>query len=287
MNPIAQLMRDGQRLHLQHGPSDLIVWAEGARDDAYRAASKRFATIIAEIVEELAVLREMLSPLSKRPNGAVARRMHDVCMPFASASYLTRMAAVAGGVADEVLVAMTSNADITRAYVSNGGDIALYLAPGNSFRTAMKTHDGADLGRVEIMSEDGIGGIATSGRHGRSLSMGIADSVTVLAPNAAGADVAATLVANAVDLPGHPAIIRRAACDVDDNSDLADLPVVTGCGQLGAQDCVRALNAGCRRAQSFQSQGLVTSAALFLQGRAATTGAHLLPSSKEHRYVQA
>ncbi len=287
MNPIAQLMPDGQRLHLQHGPSDLIVWVEGARDDAYRAASKRFATIIAEIVDELAALREMLSPLSRRPKGAVARRMHDVCVPFASASYVTRMAAVAGSVADEVLVAMTSCADIKRAYVSNGGDIALYLAPGTSFRTVMKAHDGADLGRVEIMSGDGIGGIATSGRHGRSLSMGIADSVTVLAPNAAGADVAATLIANAVDLPGHPAIIRRAACDVDDNSDLADLPVVTGCGQLSAYDCVHALNAGRRRAQSFQSEGLVTSAALYLQGHAATTGAHLISYSEEHHYVQA
>ncbi len=280
MRPTARLLPDGQRLHLQHGPSDLIICADGARHAAFRAATRRFETIIAEIVDELAALREMLSPLSKRPSGAVARRMHDACLPFASACYVTRMAAVAGSVADEVLAAMTPHEDIKRAYVNNGGDIALYLAPDTSFRTAMKGYDGADLGRVDISSDDGIGGIATSGRHGRSLSLGMADSVTVLARSAAQADVAATLIANAVDLPGHPAVTRRAACDLDDGTDLADLPVVTRCSALSANDCARALSAGCRRARSFQAQGLIASAALFLQGHAAGTGVHLLRSSE-------
>jgi len=287
MSMAAHLLPDGQRLHLQHGPSDLIIWAEGARNEAYRAAAKRFETIIAEIVDELAELREMLSPLSKRPKGAVARRMHDACVPFAPDCYVTRMAAVAGSVADEVLSAMMAHADISRAYVNNGGDIAVYLASGTVFRTAIKGHNGTDLGRIEITSEDGIGGIATSGRHGRSLSLGIADSVTVLAPSASAADVAATLIANAVDLPGHSAISRRAACDIDDNSDLAELPVVNNCAELSANDYARALDAGCRHAQPIQARGLITSAALFLQGHAATIGAHLLPSSKELQHVQA
>lgn len=285
MSKTARLLPDGQRLHLQHGPSDLIIWAEGARDEAYRAAANRFATIIAEIVDELAELREMLSPLSKWPKGAVARRMHNACVPFAADGYVTRMAAVAGSVADEVLNAMISHADISRAYVNNGGDIALFLAPGTAFRTAIKGHDGSDLGRIEIRSDDGIGGIATSGRHGRSLSLGIADSVTVLARSASTADVAATLVANAVDLPSHSAITRRAACDIDDTSDLADLLVVTGCASLNTQDCAHALDAGCRYAQSMQARGLISSAALFLQGYGAITGAHLVPSSKEHLHV--
>ena len=53
-------------------------------------------------------------------------------------------------------------------------------------------------------------GIATSGWRGRSFSLGIADAVTVLAATAAEADAAATVIANAVDLPGHPAIDTRA-----------------------------------------------------------------------------
>lgn len=286
MTPSARLL-PGNRLHLQHGPSDLIIWAEGARDVAYRAAAERFKTIIAEIVAELPALREMLSPLTTNPHGAVAQRMHAACAPLAGKDYLTRMAAVAGSVADEVLSAMRQFADISRAYVNNGGDIALYLAPGTSFSTAMKAHDGQDLGRIQIEANDRIGGIATSGRHGRSHSLGIADSVTVLAESAASADVAATLIANAVNLPGHPAIARRAACELDDASDLGKLPVVTGCDPLTAADCTRALQAGQRRAEGFQKQGLIVTAALFLQGHVASSQSPLMRTSKDPIHVQA
>lgn len=287
MRPRARLLPDGRRLHLQHGPSDLIVWVEGDRDQAYRAAAKRFETIIAEIVQELPDLRGMLSPLTKRPNGTVARRMHDACLPLTDIGYVTRMAAVAGSLADEVLAAMTQSANITRAYVNNGGDIALYLTPGTSFNTSIQAHDGGELGRIEVTDKDRIGGIATSGRHGRSLSLGIADSVTVLASSAAEADVAATLIANAVDLPGHPSITRRAACDIDENSDLGELPVTVSCGALSAEDCERALARGLNRATSFQALGRIASAGLFLQSRSVTTGAHAFSFQQEIQHVPA
>lgn len=286
MTPLARLL-PGERLHLQHGPSDLIIWAEGAREQAYKAATNRFQTIITEIVEELSPLREMLSPLSTRPKGAVARRMHEACLPLTDLGYLTRMAAVAGAVADEVLDAMRAGANIRRAYVNNGGDIALHLDPDTSFVTAMKGHDGSDLGRITLTAGDGVGGIATSGRHGRSLSLGLADSVTALATSAARADVAATLIANAVDLPGHPAVTRRPACEVDDASDLSDLAVVTSCGPLDAQGRSRALAAGVDRAELLLSRGCITSAGLFLQGQYCTLGPCLPATSKDPIHVQA
>ena len=287
MRPAARLLPDAQRLHLQHGPSDLIIWAEGARASAYDAAIARFETIIAEIVAELSALRQGLSALTERPRGRVARRMHAACLPFAHLGYLTPMAAVAGAVADEVLASMTDAADMTRAYVNNGGDIALHLAPGATFKTAMLGHDGRDLGRIEIASTDGIGGIATSGRHGRSLSLGIADSVTALARSAAQADVAATMIANAVDLPGHPAISRRAARDIDADSDLGALAAVVGCGALSPEDCTRALASGHARAKALQTQGAIASAGLFLQDHAVTTGAQLMPSINEAHHAPA
>lgn len=286
MSPTARLLR-GDRLHLQHGPSDLIIWAEGAQDQAYRAAVKRFETIIAEVVHELSDLRAMLSPLVRRPKGRVAQRMFDACLPYAAESYVTPMAAVAGAIADEVLDAMVQSADLSRAYVNNGGDIAVHLMPGTSFTTAMKGHDGSDLGRIEIVAEDEIGGIATSGRHGRSLSLGIADSVTVLARSAAAADVAATLVSNAVDLPGHSAITRRAACDIDDASDLGDLDVTVGCGRLSAADRGRALAAGQASAADYQARGLLSGAGLFLQGQAVTIGPQLSLTQHERIHVPA
>ena len=286
MRPNACLL-PGDRLHLQHGPSDLILWVEGAQDQAYRAAAKRFETIIAEVVAELSDLRAMLSPLARRPKGAVARRMFDACQPFAAETYVTSMAAVAGTIADEILATMVHSADVSRAYVNNGGDIALHLSPGTCFRTAIKSHDGADLGQLEIAAEDGIGGIATSGRHGRSLSLGIADSVTVLACSAATADVAATLVANAVDLPNHPAITRHPASQIREDSDLGDIEVTVGCGQLSATEKMLALSAGQARAAAYQAKGLLSGAALFLQGQAVATSPQLSLTQNEQTHVPA
>src|SRR5438445_257042 len=135
---------------------------------------------------------------------------------------VARRAAVAGAVADEILAAMLAAAELDRAYVNNSGDIALHLAPGQSFAIGMvdrPDHPGL-FGQARISASDGIGGIATSGRHGRSFSLGIADAVTILAANAAAADAAATVVANAVDLPNDPNVTRVPACDLDPQSDL-------------------------------------------------------------------
>ena len=271
MGPTAHILPCGQRLHLQHGPSDLIVYAEGDRDRAFSAAKSRFATIIAEVVSELDTLRKMISPLSTAPKGAVARRMQDAATCFGGEQVVTPMAAVAGAIADEVLAAMTAQTPLQRAYVNNGGDIALHLAPGTAFSTAIMGHDGTQLGTIQIDAADPVRGIATSGRHGRSLSLGIADSVTVLAERAAQADVAATLIANAVDLPGHSAIHRRPARDVIEDSDLDDLPVVVGCGPLTSKDAQRALTNGQSRANRFAVAKLILGAGLFLQGQSLTT----------------
>src|SRR5437868_10336732 len=90
-------------------------------------------------------------------------------------------------------------------------------------------------------SDDAARGIATSGRHGRSFSLGIADAVTVLAATASQADAAATIIANAVDLPGHPAIIRCPASDVQPDSDLGARLVTRGVGVLSAEEIEEAL----------------------------------------------
>ncbi len=118
--------------------------------------------------------------------------------------------------------------------MNNGGDIALHLTGAETFRLAVAAPDGTDLGRIAIGAGDPVRGIATSGQGGRSLSLGIAEAVTVLARSAAEADVAATLIANAVDLPGHPAIRREKASDVQPDSDLREHLVVTRVGALGS-----------------------------------------------------
>jgi len=276
MGPVAKLLPDGTRLHLQHGPIDLIIGADGQRDRAFQAATDRFATVLEELTRELPALRAPLTRDTPYPAGAIARRMHVATQAHCAQHFVTRMAAVAGAVADEVLQAMTATARLDRAYVNNGGDIALHLTGGARFRIAAATHAGQPLGMISLTSADPVRGIATSGRHGRSLSLGIADSVTVLAVSAAQADVAATLIANSVDLPGHTAISRKPADALVDDSDLGTRPVVVGCGALSAADCQTALDAGTARAAAFQSRNLIAGAALALQDQVAATQTPML-----------
>jgi ApbE superfamily uncharacterized protein (UPF0280 family) len=187
--------------------------------------------------------------------------------------FITPMAAVAGAVADAML-AVLQGPGIARAYVNNGGDIAVGLAPGQRLVCAM-----AQGGRVEVCHADAARGIATSGWRGRSWSLGIADAVTVLARTAAMADAAATMIANAVDLPGHPGIGRKPARDMQAESDLGARLVTVSVGLLRKDEVDRALDAGLAAAQGFAARGLIEGAALFLQGGVRTYGQMVL--SKE------
>ncbi len=209
MSAVAARLGDG-RLHLQHGPIDLIVEAFGAADEverAYAQAVDRFGDILPTLVGELAVLRRPMGEAYPLLQGPVARRMAEAVWPH-RAVFITPMAAVAGAVADEMLQAMVRGRTLDKAYVNDGGDIALHLAPGHSLRAGIfaQALDGVAL----LTHERPVRGIATSGRGGRSFSLGIADSATVLAATAAAADAAATMIANAVNAD-HPAIERRPA----------------------------------------------------------------------------
>ena len=266
--PIAVLL-PGNRLHLQHGPIDLIIGADGNRDLAFNAAWVRFQTVLPELVAELPLLRH---PVGETPKGLIARLMVNATRPH-SAVFVTPMAAVAGAVAQEILSVVCAATPLFRAYVNNGGDIALHLAAGQSYRLAVASPDNSPLGQVRLNAADPVRGIATSGQGGRSFSLGIADAVTVLAATAAQADVAATLIANAVDLPGHPGIIRRPANSLQHDTDLGDRLVVTGVGRLMADDTETALIRGESIAKTMLSQGHIYAAALFLNGHSRLVGA--------------
>ncbi|ETX30546.1 UPF0280 family protein [Roseivivax isoporae] len=269
MRPAAALL-PGDRLHLQHGPIDLVIGAEGDRRAAFAAARARFDTVLEELVAELPQLRRPVP--SPTPEGETARRMHAACLPHAD-GITTPMAAVAGAVAETVLAAMVAAAPLRRAYVNNGGDIALHIAQGAEYAAGIAAPDGTSLGTARIAAGDPVRGIATSGQGGRSLSLGIADAVTVLAASAAAADVAATRIANAVDLAGHPAIRRAPAATLRDDSDLGQVAVVTAVGLLDPEDIAAALDRGARAADAMRRAGLIAAAALFLRGSTRSTGA--------------
>ncbi|OSP55871.1 UPF0280 family protein [Pseudoruegeria sp. SK021] len=261
--PVGRFLPDGERLHLQHGPIDLVIGAEGpGRELALRAAELRFATALEELVAELPLLRSQSGP---QPSGDIARRMAEVTAVHASDGFVTPMAAVAGAVAEAILAAMTQAGALDRAYVNNGGDIALHLGPEAAFRVGISGLDSGPMAQIPLRHDQPVRGIATSGLGGRSLSMGIADAVTVLARTAAEADVAATLIANAVDLPGHGAIRRAPAHTRDPDSDLGARMVVIACGPLSENDISAALSRGACRAQQMIDRDQIIGAALVLR----------------------
>lgn len=269
--PSARLLPDGKRLLLQQGPIDLVVEATGpaaAVEAAYRAAMRRFDGLLAELCGELALLRSPVRANSPVPEGPVARRMHQAVAPFAGRIFITPMAAVAGSVAQEILDVMVEAAPLARAYVNNGGDIALHLADGEAFRIGLvERPDRPNLfATASIAASDPVRGIATSGYLGRSFSLGIAEAVTVLAPSAAMADAAATVIANAIDLPGHAAIERLPAEAIQVDSDLGARLVTRKVGPLTETEIETALAAGLAEAQHLRGAGLIVAAAMHLQG---------------------
>ena len=296
MNLRAQMrmLPDGRRLHLHDGPIDLIVEAFGSEQavsTAYRAASARFETVLDELCCELAFLRQRCTAESDWPQGSIARRMTAATLPYASEFFITPMAAVAGSVAEEVLAAMTASANLSRAYVNDGGDIALHLSESEEFTVGMvERPDRPSLfGTARLRFGDRVRGIATSGWRGRSFSLGIADAVTVLADRAAAADAAATIIANAVDLPGHPQIARVPACDLAPDSDLGDRMVTQAVGDLSAAEIDDALSEGARTAERLRRIGLIHTAALHLAGETRVVGASgsLKVSAAERTLVHA
>ncbi len=294
-------LADG-RWHFHQGPIDLIIGADGdpaACEAAHEACWAAFQPVLQTLVGELRLLRSACPTDSdgerdRVPAGSVARRMWRACLPYARRHglFITPMAAVAGSVADE-LIACYRRPGVRRAFINNGGDIALHLEPGEHWRAGV-------VGNVDLPSLDaalvieassGLRGMATSGWRGRSFSLGIADSVTVLACDAASADAAATIIANHVDID-HPAIERRPACDLRDDTDLGDRPVTVAVGTLPRASIDAALDCGLACAMALREQGLIGQALMGLAGHWRSTEATLRPwqtdrpvSALTHRQV--
>ncbi len=277
--PRAALLPDGKRLHLRHGPIDIVAEAFGMQDEvtaAYRAAAGRFEALLDELVAELPLLRQPLCEARPLLRGAVARRMGEAAWPHRDA-FITPMAAVAGAVADEVLAALLAGVGgrLARAYVNNGGDIAFHLAAGESLAAGVVTvaDTPAIDARVTLEAASPVRGLATSGWRGRSQSLGIADAVTVLARTAAAADAAATLIANAVDCD-DPEIERAPATAVRGESDLGERLVTMAVPPLAPAAIADALERGAAVAEAMRARGLIEAAYLALQGEARSLGAH-------------
>lgn len=257
--------------HLRAGPIDLHLRAEGEFKDVQRAMAQAdavFDDILPALVLELSELRLPLGAQPRSFHHPIAQRMQRVCQLY-HLYCVTPMAAVAGAVAEYVLAAMCQQTQLRRAWVNNGGDIALHLAPETAFDCGLVSDltQGQYHSKIQLPYAAPVRGIATSGWQGRSHSLGIADAVTVLARSAPVADVTATLIANAVDLPNDLRIQRLPACELNPDSDLGDRAVTVAVADLDDISIARALARGKQRAQEILTQPDVLAVSLHLQGR--------------------
>ena len=278
---------EGGRLFLQHGPINLVVraWgAAGAVENSYRALIDVFPSWLGLLVAELPRLRMAEVDHLPLPRGRIAGRM-AAAVRVCRSGFGTPMAAVAGAVADEAVRILSSQTGVDRAYVNNGGDIALHLSEGTRLSVGVvpSLREAIPRARIDITSESAVRGVATSGWRGRSRSLGIADAVTVLARSAAVADAAATLIASSVDVD-HPGIRREPACSLDENSDLGDRLVTIAVPRLRDAVVDVALDAGLRTARNLCAQCAIEGAALTVQGRWRVVGTP--PSETSRRQAQ-
>jgi hypothetical protein len=275
MTPACAKALPGDRWHFQHGPIDLILLVRGDATPCRQALADcwdEFQRLLELLVRELPMLRKN-AVQEHQVSHPVAKLMVRACEPYwrADHQFITPMAAVAGSVAQHLLHHFERDG-VRRAAINNGGDIAFHLRDRERFNAGVVGN--IEEARVDTMlqidSDSPVRGVATSGWQGRSLSLGIAESVTVLAASASQADAAATMIANAVN-SDHPAILRSPASSVRDDSDLGDLLVTRGVGPL-PQVCVdEALQAGLDYAQRLKQRGQIVQASLWCQGRRVVT----------------
>jgi ApbE superfamily uncharacterized protein (UPF0280 family) len=272
---VQQDLLPGDRLHLQHGPINLVIKAYGGDAEvrrAYERAERRLNGMLQSLVANLSLLRSAELPACVRVTDATSQQMISAAKRF-KGQFVTPMAAVAGAVADTILGAMKKTGGLHKIYVNNGGDIALHLAPDQHMQIGIvptlstATPDAS----LRITGNDGVGGIATSGWDGHSMSQGIADAVTVIAASGAIADVAATLIANRVNCDDE-GIERRPARDLDPDTDLGERLVTVGVGELPENAINDALDRGEKFAQILVEQGIIQGALLSLQKHKRTVG---------------
>jgi hypothetical protein len=263
--PVRVLARD--LVLVDWGPMTLTVsaWLDGEARPVMAAEAARSALSCLETLSDFQeflkmAARPLPSPWKLPP---VVRRAHDAVR--AVSSELTPLAAVAGAVADQV-AGTAAELGSDRAIVNNGGDIALHLGPGTSAVVGIKPMDGENLvGRLTVGSATGVGGVASSGWDGRSLSPGVADLVTVWAESGSLADAAATFLAGSARTDDGEAL-RVPAADIDPLSDLGARPVTRSVGTLTRVQKEQALNRSAGVADRLWKTGQIRGCAIWVQG---------------------
>lgn len=266
MDEAFRVLDDG-RVFVDYGPASMVITAKCGDEWLSQLACEAFPVIeaaLAEIAQALPDLRRYPKDADFSHLSGLPRVMAESALATGEGT-LTPMATVAGTVADTVADWLfVRGADFVA--VNNGGDIALRLGPGRQLRMGILPDlDGGITQVVTIRAEDGIGGVCTSGLGGRSLTRGIARSVTVFSRRCAQADACATHLANCSFIQS-PRVHTCRAGELEPESDIADLTIVRSVDTLTEEEVTRGLEQVRRETEVQMARGNLLYMAADIQG---------------------
>jgi hypothetical protein len=260
-------------MFLEIGPASLVI--SGEKDGILYSFDRckleeKIRSILGEIREFLPVLKQKAYRIKNTKHMPdVPRKMVEAVKAIDEAS-LTPMAAVAGSVADAIKDFLKNECpDLVS--INNGGDISIFNRKGRGLKIDIGDIHTGESSPYMLNIEQLIDyGLATSGFGGRSFTLGLADSVTVIAATGAVADAAATFICNYTNTESDK-VIRQKASEIDPLTDIPDDNVTIRIDQLNDNDILQALENGLNIAANIKKQRHIYDAIINLQGHMVTT----------------
>ncbi|MDL2226091.1 hypothetical protein LJB86_00325 [Deltaproteobacteria bacterium OttesenSCG-928-M10] len=270
------ILDDGMAL-AQYGPMRLTIqaWAAGGPStELARKAGEFSFSLLPRLAPGRELFRRDLHPFDTiKPD--FAEPMFNLMVSAVRQTGLPElgpMAAVAGTVSQTV-AEFLKEAGADKAIVENGGDLAVWLKPGQAVKVGVRLGVDNPLPSYKMVLSGDLKpfwGVASSGLGGRSLSQGLADTALCVAASGPLADAAATAVANHCRVDS-PAVKMAAAETLDPDTDIRGLMVTESVGELTEAEVDAALASALRYAQKLTDQGMILGAAVSLRGRLAVT----------------
>ena len=252
---------EDDKLFIENGPTNIIAEAfSSEKKEIYNLICEYSSKFLKDLSLEIEKLKKPTSQKNKFVSD-IANTMFEATKLFLP-NFVTPMASVAGSISELLLLKVLEKFKVNKIYINNGGDISLYISKNEKFNFSIS---GKTVCVIEYSDIAGFGGIATSGWKGRSFSMGIADSVTVIAEKASVADAAATIIGNYIDLKNSNKVKKTAANNLYEETDLNDKLITVSVENLTENEIRQAMSKGRNISEHYISKNLIKSVIINLQ----------------------
>jgi len=260
-------------MFLEIGPASLVILGEKDGESYVFQKNKlveKVEDILHEIREFLPVLKQEAHKIKNTKHMSNVPKKMVEAVKIIDEMSLTPMAAVAGSVSD-ALKEFLKNEGLDLISVNNGGDISIFNKNGRELKIDIgDIRTGESSLNSLIIDQITDYGLATSGFGGRSFTLGLADSVTVIAATGALADAAATFICNCTNMETDQ-VIRRKASEIDPLTDIPDYEVTIKINGLNSFDIMKSLENGLYNASKLKQLKCIYDAVIKLRGHMVTT----------------